>query len=192
LVMGGIILGWFTPTEAGAIGAAGAMVIAIVRGRLSWEATRKAIYATLKSTGMIFGILFGAMVFNSFVTASTIPLHIVNFVTESGFPPMVVLLMILLVYFFLGMVLDASAMMTLTIPLFFPLVTNLGFDAILFGVLVVRMTEIALLTPPVGMNVYVLSGIAKDLPLTTKIGSASCREKGEMAGDTVAGNKRLE
>jgi TRAP transporter, DctM subunit len=167
LVMGGIILGWFTPTEAGAIGAAGAMVIAIVRGRLSWEATKKAIYATLKSTGMIFGILFGAMVFNSFVTASTIPLHIVNFVTDSGFSPMVVLLMILVVYFFLGMVLDASAMMTLTIPLFFPLVTNLGFDAILFGVLVVRMTEIALLTPPVGMNVYVLSGIAKDIPLTT-------------------------
>ena len=167
LVMGGIIAGWFTPTEAGAIGAAGALLIAIVRRRLTVESAKTAIYSTLKTTGMIFGILFGAMVFNSFITASTIPLHIVNFVTEGGFPPMVVLLMILGVYFLLGMVLDASAMMTLTIPLFFPLVTTLGFDAILFGVLVVRMTEIALLTPPVGMNVYVLSGIAKDIPLTT-------------------------
>jgi C4-dicarboxylate transporter DctM subunit len=137
------------------------------RRRLTVESARIAIYSTLKTTGMIFGILFGAMVFNSFITASTIPLHIVNFVTEGGFSPMIVLLMILVVYFFLGMVLDASAMMTLTIPLFFPLITNLGFDAILFGVLVVRMTEIALITPPVGMNVYVLSGIVKDIPLTT-------------------------
>lgn len=167
LVMGGIMLGWFTPTEAGAIGAAGALAIATIRGRLTWAATKHAIYATLRSTGMIFGILFGAMVFNSFVTASTIPLHVVNWVSGSGFSPITILLLILLVYFFLGMVLDASAMMTLTVPLFFPLVTSLGYDAILFGVLVVRMTEIALLTPPVGMNVYVLSGIAKDIPLTT-------------------------
>lgn len=167
LVMGGIVLGWFTPTEAGAVGAMGAIVIAVLRRRLNFESAKLAIYSTLKTTGMIFGILFGAMVFNSFVTATTIPLHVVNFVTDSGFPPMAVLMLILLVYFFLGMILDASAMMTLTIPLFFPLITTLGFDAILFGVLVVRMTEIALLTPPVGMNVYVLSGIAKDIPLTT-------------------------
>ncbi len=165
LVMGGIVLGWFTPTEAGAIGAFGAIIVSVARGRLTWQAAKTAIYATLKTTGMIFGILFGAMVFNSFVTASTIPLHIVDFVTHSGFPPMAVLLLILGVYFLLGMVLDASAMMTLTIPLFFPLMMDLGFDAILFGVLVVRMTEIALITPPVGMNVYVLSGIAKDVPL---------------------------
>lgn len=167
LVMGGIVWGWFTPTEAGAVGAMGAIVIAVIRGRMTFESAKVAIYSTLKTTGMIFGILFGAMVFNSFVTATTIPLHIVNFVTESGLAPMAVLLLILVVYFFLGMILDASAMMTLTIPLFFPLITSLGFDAILFGVLVVRMTEIALLTPPVGMNVYVLSGIAKDIPLTT-------------------------
>lgn len=166
LVMGGIILGWFTPTEAGAVGAMGAIIISVLRGRLNYESAKTAIYATLKTTGMIFGILFGAMVFNSFITASTIPMHIVNFVTDGGFSPMAVLMMILLVYFFLGMILDASAMMTLTIPLFFPLVTTLGFDAVLFGVLVVRMTEIALITPPVGMNVYVLSGVAKDVPLT--------------------------
>ncbi|MFN3400539.1 MAG: TRAP transporter large permease [Ferrovibrio sp.] len=166
LVMGGIVLGWFTPTEAGAIGALGAIIISVARRRLTLESAKRAIFATLKTTGMIFGILFGAMVFNSFITASTIPMHIVNFVTEGGFSPMVVLLMVLAVYFLLGMVLDASAMMTLTVPLFFPLVTSLGFDAILFGVLVVRMTEIALITPPVGMNVFILSGVAKDVPLT--------------------------
>lgn len=165
LVMGGIVLGWFTPTEAGAIGAFGAIIVSVARRRLSWEAARTAIYATLRTTGMIFGILFGALVFNSFITASTIPLHIVDFVTQSGLPSMAVLALVLLVYFILGMVLDASAMMTLTIPLFFPLMMDLGFDAVLFGVLVVRMTEIALITPPVGMNVYVLSGVAKDVPL---------------------------
>lgn len=165
LVMGGIIWGWFTPTEAGAVGAFGAIVISLVRKRLNWRAFKEAIYSTLKTTGMIFGILFGALVFNSFVTVTNIPLNIVNFVTESGFSPMMVLLLILAVYLLLGMVLDASAMMTLTVPLFFPLVTSIGFDAVLFGVLVVRMTEIALITPPVGMNVYVLSGIARDIPL---------------------------
>lgn len=166
LVMGGILLGWFTPTEAGAVGAFGAIVIAAARRRLTLEAVKHAIYATLRTTGMIFGILFGAFMFNSFVTVTTIPLHIVGFVTDSGFPPIAVLLLVLVVYFFLGMILDASAMMTLTVPLFFPLVTQLGFDAVLFGVLVVRMTEIALITPPVGMNVYVLSGIAPDIPLS--------------------------
>lgn len=165
LVMGGILLGWFTPTEAGAMGAFGAIIVASLRRRLNWKALKEAIYATLKTTGMIFGILFGALVFNSFITVTNIPLNIVGFVTESGFSPFVVLLLILSVYLLLGMVLDASAMMTLTIPLFFPLITNLGFDAVLFGVLVVRMTEIALITPPVGMNVYVLSGIAPDIPL---------------------------
>lgn len=165
LVMGGIVLGWFTPTEAGAIGAFGAIIVSVARRRLTWTAAKTAIYSTLKTTGMIFGILFGALVFNSFITASTIPLNIVNFVTESGLPPMAVLFLVLGVYFVLGMVLDASAMMTLTIPLFFPLMMNLGFDAILFGVLVVRMTEIALITPPVGMNVYILSGVVKDISL---------------------------
>ncbi|MFC7703803.1 TRAP transporter large permease [Plastorhodobacter daqingensis] len=165
LIMGGIVFGWFTPTEAGAIGAFGAIIVSVARRRLTWVAARTAIYATLRTTGMIFGILFGAMVFNSFITASTIPMHIVRFVTEGGFSPMMVLFLVLGVYLLLGMVLDASAMMTLTIPLFFPLITTLGFDAVLFGVLVVRMTEIALITPPVGMNVYVLSGVVRDVPL---------------------------
>lgn len=166
-VMGGILWGWFTPTEAGAMGAFGALVIAGLRRRLNLSAVKTAVYDTLRTTGMIFGILFGALVFNAFVTVTTIPLHIVGWVTDMAMAPIFVLLIILLVYFFLGMILDASAMMTLTVPLFFPLVTGLGYDAVLFGVLVVRMTEIALITPPVGMNVYVLSGVAKDIPLST-------------------------
>ncbi len=165
-VMGGIIWGLFTPTEAGAMGAFGALVIAAVRGRLNLETVRIAVYETLKSTGMIFGILFGALVFNAFLTVTTIPLGIVGWVTDANLPPQMILLLVLCVYLFLGMILDASAMMTLTVPLFFPLVTGLGYDAILFGVLVVRMTEIALITPPVGMNVFVLSGVAPDIPLS--------------------------
>ncbi|GGL61468.1 TRAP transporter large permease [Wenxinia marina] len=166
LVMGGILWGWFTPTEAGAMGAFGAVVISALRGRLSVAAVRDAMYETLKTTGMIFGILFGALVFNGFVTVTTIPLHVVGWVASAELPPIGILLLVLLVYLFLGMILDASAMMTLTVPLFFPLITGLGFDAVLFGVLVVRMTEIALITPPVGMNVYVLSGVARDIPLS--------------------------
>lgn len=166
-VMGGILWGWFTPTEAGAMGAFGALIIAGIRGRLSWTSIKTAAYDTLRTTGMIFGILFGALVFNAFITVTTIPLNIVGWVTEMSLSPLYVLLIVLLVYFFLGMILDASAMMTLTVPLFFPLITGLGYDAVLFGVLVVRMTEIALITPPVGMNVYVLSGVARDIPLTT-------------------------
>ncbi|WP_281685459.1 TRAP transporter large permease subunit [Thalassobaculum salexigens] len=166
-VMGGIISGWFTPTEAGAMGAFGALVIAGIRGKLSFAALRTAVYDTLRTTGMIFGILFGALVFNAFITVTTIPLNLVSWVSAVDMPALAVLLIVLLLYLFLGMILDASAMMTLTVPLFFPLVTGLGYDAVLFGVLVVRMTEIALITPPVGMNVYVLSGVARDIPLTT-------------------------
>ncbi|MBF9042268.1 TRAP transporter large permease subunit [Rhodobacterales bacterium HKCCE4037] len=167
LVMGGILWGWFTPTEAGAIGAFGAIVISLVRGRLAWPQIRSAVLDTLKTTGMIFGILFGALMFNSFVTVTRIPLNIVGWVSAVELAPIFVLLLVLLVYFVLGMILDASAMMTLTVPLFFPLITDLGYDAVFFGVLVVRMTEIALITPPVGMNVYVLSGVARDIPLPT-------------------------
>ena len=166
LVMGGILWGWFTPTEAGAVGAFGAVVLSGVRGRLTLAAARRAIYDTLRTTGMIFGILFGALVFNGFITTTTIPLRIVGWVSAADLPPLGILLLILLVYFVLGMILDASAMLTLTVPMFFPLVTGLGYDAVLFGVLAVRMTEIALITPPVGMNVYILSGVAKDIPLS--------------------------
>jgi C4-dicarboxylate transporter DctM subunit len=166
-VMGGIIWGWFTPTEAGAMGAFGALVISGVRGKLTLPGLKTAVYDTLRTTGMIFGILFGALVFNAFITVTTIPLNLVNWVSAVELPSLAVLLIILALYLFLGMILDASAMMTLTVPLFLPLVTGMGYDAVLFGVLVVRMTEIALITPPVGMNVYVLSGVARDIPLMT-------------------------
>jgi len=167
LVMGGIMWGWFTPTEAGAMGAFGAICITAVRRKLTLKGLTDAVYETLQTTGMIFGILFGALVFNAFITVTTIPMQVVGWVGTFDFPPIIILLIVLAVYFFLGMILDASAMMTLTVPLFFPMMTELGYDAVLFGVLVVRMTEIALITPPVGMNVYVLSGVARDIPLAT-------------------------
>ncbi|MCA1335857.1 TRAP transporter large permease [Pseudooceanicola marinus] len=166
-VMGGIVGGLFTPTEAGAMGAFGALIISAVRKRLTWARLVDAVYETFKTTGMIFGILFGALVFNAFITVTTIPMQLTGWVAGADLAPLAILLVILAVYFFLGMILDASAMMTLTVPLFFPLVTELGYDAVLFGVLVVRMTEIALITPPVGMNVYVLSGVARDIPLSS-------------------------
>jgi len=167
LVLTGIIVGWFTPTEAGAVGAFGAIIFALLRKRLNWEKMKTAIRETLKTTGMIYGILIGAFIFNYFLAPTTIPYVIAEFVGGLPFPPMAILAMVLMVFFFLGMFLDVAAMTVLTIPIFFPLITSLGFNPVWFGILFVRMAEIAMITPPIGMNVYVIAGVAPDVPMQT-------------------------
>lgn len=167
LVLTGIIVGWFTPTEAGAVGAFGAIIFALLRKRLNWEKMKTAIRETLKTTGMIYGILIGAFIFNYFLAPTTIPYVIAEFVGGLPFPPMAILGMVLMVFFFLGMFLDVAAMTVLTIPIFFPLITSLGFNPVWFGILFVRMAEIAMITPPIGMNVYVIAGVAPDVPMQT-------------------------
>lgn len=163
LVLVGLVLGWFTPTEAGAAGAFGAIVICVLRRRLSWEGFKLAIVATLRNSGMIYGILIGALIFNYFVAATTIPYALVDYISALPFSPMAILFVILVLYFFLGCFLDVAAMTVLTIPIFFPLIMHLGFDAIWFGVIFVRMAEIAMITPPIGMNTFVIAGISKDM-----------------------------
>ncbi|MFP3975114.1 MAG: TRAP transporter large permease [Chloroflexota bacterium] len=167
LVFTGIIVGWFTPTEAGAIGAFGAILFSMLRKRLNLAKMKTAVLETLKTTGMIYGILIGAFVFNYFLAPTTIPYIIAEFVSGLPLPSMAILVMVLAVFFFLGMFLDVAAMTVLTIPIFFPLVTSLGFDPIWFGIVFVRMAEIAMITPPIGMNVYVISGVAPDIPMQT-------------------------
>jgi len=167
-VLSGLVIGWFTPTEAGAVGAFGAIVVCAVRGRLSWAGFVRAIGATLKSAGMIYGILIGALIFNFFVAATTIPYVLVEKIGGLPLAPMAILCVILVFYFFLGMFLDVAAMTVLTIPIFFPLVTHLGFDAIWFGIIFVRMAEISMITPPIGMNTFVIAGIARDLGIELK------------------------
>ena len=166
-VFAGIILGWFTPTEGGSMGAFGAIVIATARRRLTWGKLWTASLETLKTSGMIYAILIGAFIFNYFLASTTIPYVIGDWVSGLPLPPLGILIIVLLVYMVLGMFLDVAAMTVLTIPIFFPLITSLGFDGIWFGIIFVRMAEIAMLTPPIGMNVYVISGIAPDVPMQT-------------------------
>jgi tripartite ATP-independent transporter DctM subunit len=162
-VLAGLIIGWFTPTEAGAVGAFGAIILCTLRRRLTWAGFKTAIVDTLKTTGMIYGILIGALIFNVFVAASTIPYVLSEFIGNMALPPLAILFMVLVLYFFLGCFLDVAAMTVLTIPIFFPLVVSLGFNPIWFGIIFVRMAEIAMITPPIGMNTFVIAGVVKEM-----------------------------
>jgi TRAP-type C4-dicarboxylate transport system permease large subunit len=116
---------------------------------------------------MIYAMLIGAFLFNFLMAASDIPVKLADYVGALSVPPMVIMLIILLTYFLLGCFLDALAMILLTMPVFFPLVLSLGFNPIWFGIIIVRIMEIALITPPVGLNVFVIAGVAKDVPMST-------------------------
>jgi C4-dicarboxylate transporter DctM subunit len=161
----GLIVGWFSPTEAGGIGALGAMVLSLFRKRLTWAAFKKACVETVLSTAMIYLMLIGAMVLNSFLTLSTLPMELADMVSGLNLPPFAVILMIVLLYLILGCFVDAMALVLLTIPAFYPVVTALGYDPIWFGVLIVVVMGMATISPPVGMNVYVIAGIARDVPM---------------------------
>jgi C4-dicarboxylate transporter, DctM subunit len=165
LVLGGLMVGWFTPAEAGAIGAFGAIVFCLIRKRLSWQKLGTAIVETVKITGMFYGIMMGAVLLQYFMAITTIPNVLGNWVATLNFPPIGIMIVIILMYIILGCFLEASAMILLTIPIFSPLVLNLGFDLVWFGIIIVRMVEIALLTPPVGMIVFNISQISKT-PIT--------------------------
>jgi len=164
-VLGGLIVGWFTPTEAGGIAAFGAIVISLARKRLGWQSFKDSLWDTVRNTGMIFICLIGAFILTPFVAVSRIPMELAGLVANLGLPPTAVMGLIILTYFILGCFIDTMAMILLTLPVFFPLVTGLGYDPIWFGVIVVLVVEMALVTPPVGMNVYVICGIAKDVPM---------------------------
>ena len=167
LALGGLIIGWFTPSEAGAVGASGAIVFSMIRGRLSWKGFRNAAIQTMGTTGMIFFIVIGASVLMGFVALSNIPTWLSETVGGLQLPPLAILGMIILVYLILGAIMDTLIMLLLTIPIFFPLAQNLGFDPIWFGVIVVAVAEIGLVTPPIGMNLFVISGMAPDISMQT-------------------------
>jgi len=166
LVLGGLLLGWFTATEAGAVGAFGAIALSMIRKRLDWEKFKHAVIETLKTTGMIYAILIGAFIFTPFIAASQIPMWLSAFITGLGVSPMVIMLIIIATYIILGTAMEENTMLFTTLPLFFPLILSLGFDPIWFGVIVVRMMMIAMISPPVGINLFVIQGISKE-PMTT-------------------------
>ena len=170
-VVGGIYFGLFTPTEGGAIGAAATGLFAIASGRLSWAAFASCLLETAKATGMIFLILISAQILNSFLALSQVTTELANALSGSGLSPILILAGILLIYLVLGCVMDSLAMILLTVPVFFPLLTGLDFGfteeqvAIWFGVLALFAVEIGLITSPIGLNVYVINSLDGETPL---------------------------
>lgn len=167
VVMGGIYIGVFSPTEAAGVGAFGAIALAAARGKLDWKVACEALLETASTTGMLFMILVGTSVLQYFIETSMLPLVIVDWITALGLPSVGVLILILAVYLLLGCFLDSLSMMLITLPIVFPLVTSLGIDPIWFGILVVSVVEIGLITPPLGMNLFVISSSVKDLRFET-------------------------
>lgn len=167
LIMGGLYLGWFSPIEAAGIGAFGAFLFAIARRKLSWVSFKDSLFETGKTTVMIFIILMGALIFGYFLSVSRLPYELADAVSKLPVNPYIILIIILVFYLLLGAVMDSLAMMLLTVPIFFPLVLAMDFNPIWFGIIIVRVCEIGLITPPVGLNVYIIRGVAGDVPMQT-------------------------
>jgi len=161
LSLGGLFAGWFTPTEAGAVGAAGVFVVGVVERRLGYTEIRKALSDTTRTSAMILFLLAGATIFGRLIAVSRIPYELAQILTSLPVPSWVIMGLILLIHLILGMFIDAMAMILLTIPIFFPLAVNtLGYDPIWFGVMIVFVVAMGVITPPVGINVYVVEGVA--------------------------------
>jgi C4-dicarboxylate transporter, DctM subunit len=165
LVMGGLFLGVFTPTEAGAVGAFGGLLIPLVSRQLTWKGFLEALVSSTRTTCMILMIVAGATVFGHFLAVSTIPNTLSGWVVGLPFPPWGIMLVIMFFFFIGGFFMDALGMILLTIPIFYPVAIAIGYDPIWFGVVIVLVTELGVITPPVGINVYVVNGIARDVPL---------------------------
>lgn len=167
VVLGGIYGGVFTPTEAAAIGAFGAFLFLVFSGQLNRKTLKTSLLDTVRPTAMIFTIIIGAMIFNSLLAVSRLPMMLADWVGGLPLHKYGILAVILLTYVPLGMVMDTLAMVLLTVPIYFPLVQALGIDPIWFGIMIIVMMEIGMLTPPVGVVVFVLRGVAKDVPMYT-------------------------
>ncbi len=164
-VIGGIYAGIFTPTEAGAMGAAGTLIIGVLRGRLQFANTLAALKESARMTGGIFIIAIGAVVFGFFLTVTRAPQNFAGMVGDLTWNPVLILMVIIVGYVFLGMFLDALAIILLTVPIMYPVILSLGYDPIWFGVLLVMVIEIGLISPPYGMNVFVLKSVSPSLQL---------------------------
>jgi tripartite ATP-independent transporter DctM subunit len=167
LVIVGLFLGWFSPTQAGAVGAAGALLIGVASRQLTWQGLLGAVKDALRITCMVMVIVTGATIFGHFMAVTKIPFILADWVVGLPLPTTAIMGVIVLIYLIGGCFMDALALITLTIPILYPVVLALGFDPIWFGVIIVLVTEMGVITPPVGVNVYVIKGIAKDVPLET-------------------------
>ncbi len=167
VVIGGIYAGWFSPTEAAAIGVMGALILTLLRKRLSINLCKDCLLETAAISGMIFLILIGTALFNFFIESTMLPQVLVDWVANLDANRYVILIFLLLFFIILGMFMDALSMILLTLPFVFPLIISLDFNPIWFGILMVSVVEIGLITPPVGMNLFILVGIDKKLNITS-------------------------
>ena len=166
-VIGGLFGGFFTPTEAGAVGAGGAFLLGLVRGRLDRAKIKEALLAATRTAAAVFTVLIGALMFGYFLTITQTPQKLTEFLLGLGVGPHGVLVLILLMYLALGCLMDAMAMIILTVPILFPIVTQLGFDPVWFGIIIVMTVELGLITPPVGMNVFVIKSVVPEASFAT-------------------------
>ena len=164
IVMGGMYGGWFTPTEAAGIGAMGGFLFALARGQMSWAVLIDILVQSARTSAMLFTVLIGASIFASFANFTTMPQDLKDFVEQFQIHPIAVIVAICFVYVILGTAMEELSMILLTVPIFFPLVTHLGFDPVWFGILIVCVVEIGMISPPVGMNVFVLRSVLPDVP----------------------------
>jgi tripartite ATP-independent transporter DctM subunit len=167
IVMGGIYLGFINPTEAGAIGASALFIIILLKRRLTLQNLSSSLFEAARISVLVLFLVAGASVFSYFLALSTIPMAVSSWMAGLEVSRYVILVIIILIYLILGCFLDAISMMVLTMPVIFPVVKTLGFDPIWFGVICVIMMEAGLITPPVGLNVYTLAGVVKDVPMQT-------------------------
>jgi tripartite ATP-independent transporter DctM subunit len=173
LVMGGLFVGLFTPTEAGATGVLCTLLVTVTTRRLSWSGFIGSIVETLKISCMVFVLVTGAIIFGRFLAVTRIPFLVADFATSLPVPPFVILAFVLLIYLIGGCVMDALGFLVLTIPIFFPLGMALGFDPIWYGIILTMVTTLGAITPPVGVNLYVVKALAPEIAIGTIFKSVS-------------------
>ena len=166
-VIGGLDGGFFTPTEAGGVGASGAFLLGVLRGKLDRAGIRSALLSATRTSAAVFTVLIGALLFGYFLTITQVPQKLMEMLTGMGVGRYGILAMIMVMYLVLGCLMDAMAMIILTVPIIFPVIVQLGFDPIWFGVIIVMTVELGLIHPPVGMNVFVIKSVVKDVSFTT-------------------------
>ncbi|WP_319764262.1 TRAP transporter large permease [Maridesulfovibrio sp.] len=165
LVMGGLFVGWFTPTEAGAAGSAFALLISMVSREMTFKRFAAAVSDTLKVSCMIMVVMLGAVIFGRFLAVTRIPFEAASFVAGLPIPPTVIILLICIIYAIGGMVMDALALLLITIPIFFPIVSAMGYDPVWFGVLITIVTTLGAITPPVGVTTFIVASMAEDVSI---------------------------
>ena len=166
-VIGGLYGGFFTPTEAGGVGATGAFLLGVLRGKLDRAGTLEALLSATRTAAAVFTVLIGALIFGYFLTITQVPQNLTRYVSNLGLNRYEVLALIMVMYLVLGCLMDAMAMIILTVPIIYPVIVQLGFDPIWFGIIIVMTVELGLIHPPVGMNVFVIKSVVHDVSFTT-------------------------